>query len=244
MALAWLKPEDPPEAFPPTEAALSYPNGLLAAGGDLSPDRLRAAYARGLFPWFNPGEPILWWSPDPRCVFYTDSLHISRSLQRRLRRNDYAVTLDVSFAEVLRGCAAPRSGQRGTWLVPQMRAAYQKLHEQGNAHSVEVWRQGRLIGGLYGVALGTMFFGESMFSREPDASKIALVWLVRQLQAWGFDLLDAQVSSLHLYRLGAVDISRAAFLAHLTRVVGTPRPRGAWRFQIEVPASAPHAPAD
>ncbi len=236
MALAWLKPEDPPEAFPTPEQALTYPNGLLAAGGDLSPARLRAAYARGLFPWFNPGEPILWWCPDPRCVFRTDALHVSRSLKRRLDQTDYSVTLDRAFAEVVRGCAAPRSGQRGTWLVPQMRAAYQKLHEQGDAHSIEVWREGRLIGGLYGVALGRMFFGESMFSREPEASKLALIWLCRQLHAWGFELMDAQVSSPHLYSLGAVDLPRTEFLFRLKQATARAAPPTPWRFTIAAPA--------
>lgn len=244
MALAWLKPEDPPEAFPPAEQALGYPNGLLAAGGDLSPARLRAAYARGLFPWFNPGEPILWWCPDPRCVFRTGGLRISRSLNRALARADYAVSLDHSFADVVRACAAPRSGQRGTWLVPQMRAAYQKLHEQGDAHSIEVWRAGKLIGGLYGVALGRMFFGESMFSREPDASKLALVWLCRQLAAWGFPLLDAQVSSPHLYRLGAEDLPRSVFLAQLAQALRPATIRGAWRFDIEAPAARSQLPQE
>ena len=237
MALAWLRPEDPPEAFPAPEQALAYPNGLLAAGGDLSPARLRAAYARGLFPWFNPGEPILWWCPDPRCVFRTGAVHVSRSLRRSLGRNDYGVSLDRAFAEVVRGCAAPRSGQRGTWLVPQMRAAYQKLHEQGDAHSVEVWREGRLIGGLYGVALGRMFFGESMFSREAEASKLALVWLCRQLSAWGFELMDAQVSSAHLYSLGALDLPRAEFLRRLQLATAQPAPPAPWRFSIAAPVA-------
>lgn len=236
----WLDPNTPDGAFPDPELALDEPNGLLAMGGDLSPSRLRRAYAHGIFPWYNPDESILWWCPDPRTVFDTGDMHVSRRLKRTLAKADYAVTLDEDFNSVISHCAAVRSGNPGTWLGPEMRAAYAKLHALGNAHSIEVWRDGALIGGLYGVAIGRMFFGESMFSRERDASKIALVWLARQLHAWGFPLLDGQVGSGHLYRMGAIDLPRSKFLKIVRQSIDKPAPQGPWRFDIEVPASPQH----
>ncbi len=242
LRVYWLDPNTPDAAFPDPQLALAQPNGLLAMGGDLSPQRLRRAYASGIFPWYNPDESILWWCPDPRTVFDTRGLHVSRRFARTLAKNDYAITLDEDFNSVLAGCAHARSGNPGTWLGPEMRAAYAKLHALGDAHSVEVWRRGRLIGGLYGMALGRMFFGESMFSREPNASKIALVWLTRQLAAWDFPFIDGQVGSPHLYRLGATDMPRSRFL----KVIETERrkdaPASPWRLTVDVPRDAAHLP--
>lgn len=225
--IPWLRASDP---FPPVERALTEPNGLLAAGGDLSPERLLAAYRRGIFPWFNAGEPILWWSPDPRMVLFPEEFEPSRSLRRRLRRGDYEIRVDTAFTEVMQACAAPRPGQRGTWITPPMMAAYTRLHRLGHAHSVETWIEGRLVGGLYGVAIGRVFFGESMFARVSDASKIAFAHLVAQLRAWGYGLIDCQMSTRHLASLGAREIPRSAFnalLAALTPLPGEPAP---WRF--------------
>lgn len=219
-----LGPRDP---FPPVERALHEPNGLLAAGGSLTVPRLIEAYARGIFPWFSAGDPVLWWSPDPRMVLFVDEFHPSRSLAKRMRRGGFEVTADRAFGDVLRACAAPRDGNSGTWLVPQMIRAYERLHEAGFAHSVEVWTDGELAGGLYGVALGRAFFGESMFARRTDASKIALARLVEQLARWQFPLIDCQMSTAHLASLGAREIPRAQFLKliePLVRKEGVPGP--------------------
>jgi leucyl/phenylalanyl-tRNA--protein transferase len=197
--------------FPPPASALGEPNGLLAFGGDLRPERLLAAYQLGIFPWYQDDQPILWWSPDPRAVLFPQQIHISRSLRRRLRRGDFEVSMDRSFAGVMRGCAAHSSQRPGTWITAAMQRAYNRLHELGYAHSVEVWLRGELVGGVYGVALGRVFFGESMFSRATDASKTALVYLCGQLQQWGFAVIDCQVSSDHLRSLGASEVSRAEF---------------------------------
>lgn len=210
-ALAWIEPDAPPDHFPPVEQALKHPNGLLAAGGNLSIERLLAAYQRGIFPWYSEGEPILWWSPDPRCVFYPDRIHISRRLRRTLRQGRFQVTFNRDFAEVVHACAAPRPGQHGTWLLPEMREAYIQLYRAGHAQSVEVWQDGILVGGLYGVAMGKLFCAESMFSRVRDASKIALIRLGQNCTESGIELIDAQIGSPHLYRMGAVDISRVEF---------------------------------
>jgi leucyl/phenylalanyl-tRNA--protein transferase len=240
LRVYWLDPHTPNGAFPDPSLALDEPNGLLAMGGDLSPQRLRRAYAQGIFPWYNPDESILWWCPHPRTVFATDGVHVSRRLKRTLAMADYAVTLDEDFNSVIGACAGVRAGNPGTWLGPEMRAAYAKLHALGDAHSVEVWRNGDLIGGLYGVALGRMFFGESMFSRERDASKIGLVWLARQLHAWHFPLLDGQVGSDHLYRMGAIDLPRSKFLKIVREAVQLRGHPGPWRFDIEVPDEPTH----
>ena len=240
--LYWLDPNVPDGAFPDPSLALDEPNGLLAVGGDLSPTRLLNAYDIGVFPWYNPDETILWWSPDPRTVFYTDGLHVSRRLRRTLGQANYAVTLDHAFEQVIRTCAALREDREGTWLGPEMRRAYTTLFHQGHAHSIEVWQHGELVGGLYGVARGQVFFGESMFSTVADASKIALVWLARQLAAWGYTLLDGQVGSPHLYRMGAVDLPREDFLA-MVRARRTPPVEPArWAFQLGVPQPAEHLP--
>jgi leucyl/phenylalanyl-tRNA---protein transferase len=206
--IAWLRGDTP---FPPVEKALKSPNGLLCAGGDLSPARLVAAYSRGIFPWFSEGDPILWWSPDPRMVLFPGELKVSRSLRKSLERGVYETRVDTAFREVIAQCAAPRDGQSGTWILPEMVDAYTRLHELGFAHSVESWREGELVGGLYGVALGRVFFGESMFSREPDASKVALVRLVERLRAESCELIDCQQATPHLASLGAREIGRAEF---------------------------------
>ena len=216
--------------FPPVEQA--SPEGLLAVGGDLRPERLLVAYRQGIFPWYNDSQPILWWSPDPRAVLFPARLHVSRSLQRTIRRGLFTVTLDTCFREVMTGCAGPRPQHPdgGTWITPAMIDAYMRLHELGHAHSVEAWREGQLVGGLYGVALGAAFFGESMFTRVPDASKVALVSLVRQLEAWGFRIFDCQQSSPHVMRFGAEEIPRRDFIAHLSEAVNLPDRRWRWAF--------------
>ncbi|MBB3191540.1 leucyl/phenylalanyl-tRNA--protein transferase [Halomonas cerina] len=218
--LSWLP--DHPIAFPPPAAALDDPAGLLAAGGALTPAWLVAAYRRGIFPWFSDGQPILWWSPDPRLVLFPEEIRIRRSLRKRLRHAGFRITADRAFAEVMVSCAAPRDGQPGTWITADMQAAYGRLHRLGIAHSVEVWRHERLVGGLYGVALGPVFFGESMFSWVPDASKVALVHLAAAMQAGGGRLIDCQVHTPHLASLGARDIARPAFIGYLEEWLGNP----------------------
>jgi leucyl/phenylalanyl-tRNA--protein transferase len=218
--------------FPPAD--LSTPDGLLAVGGDLRPERLLEAYRHGIFPWYSDDQPILWWSPDPRAVLFPDKLHISRSLKRSLHPGRFNVTLDRCFRDVMQHCAGPRPQypDGGTWITAEMLEAYTRLHEQGYAHSVETWKDGQLVGGLYGVALGGAFFAESMFTRVPDASKVALVSLVRQLKGWGFHLIDCQQSSPHIKMLGAEDIPRRDFLNHLTAALLLPERHGRWQFDI------------
>ena len=216
------------EPFPPVDSALDEPNGLLAAGGDLSVERLLDAYALGIFPWFSAGEPILWWSPDPRMVFDTAAMHVPRRLRRWLRACPWTITADRAFGDVVRACAAPRAGQRGTWITADMHAAYVRLHEAGHAHSIEVREGDTLIGGIYGVARGRMFFGESMFSRRDHASKVALLALARGLAQSGFPLLDAQVSSAHLQTLGATAIARRTFAERIAGLVAQPGRSGPW----------------
>lgn len=213
--IAWLAPDDPPDRFPPADRALQEPPGLLAAGGDLSAERLLAAYRRGIFPWYSPGQPVLWWSPDPREVLFPKEFHCSRSLKRTLRGRGFQCSTDQDFAAVIDACAAPRARSPGTWITAEMRTAYCLLHERGIAHSVEVRRAGRLVGGLYGLRIGRVFCGESMFSRETDASKVALYSLVGECLVDGTTLIDCQVTSAHLRTLGSRAISRAEFLACL-----------------------------
>jgi len=214
--------------FPPVD--LASPEGLLAVGGDLRPERLLEAYRHGIFPWYSDDQPILWWSPDPRTVLFPDKLHISRSLKRSLRPGLFSVTLDTCFGDVMRHCAGPRQQypDGGTWITTEMFEAYTRLHELGYAHSVETWQEGQLVGGLYGVALGGAFFAESMFTCVSDASKVALVSLVRQLQTWGFQIMDCQQSSPHITALGAESIPRRDFLNHLTAALAMPERRGRW----------------
>ena len=218
--------------FPPVD--LSTPEGLLAVGGDLRPERLLEAYRHGIFPWYDDDQPILWWSPDPRTVLFPPKLHISRSLKRSLRPGIFNVTLDTCFRDVMQHCAGPRPQypDGGTWITAEMLDAYTTLHKQGYAHSVETWQDGKLVGGLYGVAIGGAFFAESMFTRVPDASKVGLVFLVRQLQAWGFRIMDCQQSSPHVMRFGAEEIPRRKFLDHLTAALALPNRQGRWQFDI------------
>lgn len=218
--IPWLKLTDPPEAFPPVTRALDDPDGLLCAGGDLSAARILAAYRRGIFPWYAEGQPILWWSPDPRMVLLPEELRVARSLRQSLRNRGYRVTFDTAFAEVLSQCAD--SGARafeGTWILPEMHAAYVELHRLGHAHSVEVWLDERLVGGLYGIELGRVFFGESMFSVATDASKVALFHQVAALRDRHVELIDCQVASNHLFSLGARLMARAEFVARLERAI-------------------------
>lgn len=207
--------------FPPLIAALKSPNGLLAIGGDLSPERLLQAYSQGIFPWFSAGEPILWWSPNPRMVLFPEELKVSRSLAKRLKRNDYEIRFDSAFREVMQACAtAPRDGQNGTWIVPEMVEAYCRLHALGYAHSAETWIDGALVGGLYGVKIGRMFYGESMFHHVTDTSKLAFVHLVRHLQASGVGMIDCQMHTPHLVSLGAREIPRDRFIEMLNALAG------------------------
>jgi leucyl/phenylalanyl-tRNA--protein transferase len=209
IALPQLHPRD--IRFPAPEQALTEPNGLLAFGGDLRPERLLAAYRLGIFPWYQDDQPILWWSPDPRAVLIPERIHISRSLRRAWQRSELKITMDQSFAGVIQGCAESTAERPGTWITAAMQRAYCRLHELGHAHSIEVWRGSELVGGMYGIALGGVFFGESMFSRVTNASKIALVHLCGQLRQWGFAVIDCQVSSNHLRSMGACEISRREF---------------------------------
>lgn len=222
--------------FPPAEKALTNPNGLLAVGGDLTVRWLLAAYRSGVFPWFDDDAgPIMWWSPNPRAVLFPDELKVSRRLERRLRGGAFTVTLDRAFGEVVKACAAPRSYARGTWITPRMQRAYRRLHRSGYAHSIEVWHDTDLVGGLYGVSLGGMFFGESMFFRETDASKVALVHLVRHIERWGFSLLDCQVMNPHLQSLGAREIPRSEFLERLEANQSVETRSGPWQMNDDAP---------
>lgn len=223
--LAWLERDDP---FPPVERALKDPNGLLCAGADLSVGRLLDAYRHGIFPWYSGREPLLWWSPDPRMVLYCEELKVARSLAKNMRNKGYEVRIDTAFAEVLQGCAAPRKGEPGTWLGKEMQAAYVRLHREGYAHSFETWRENELVGGLYGVAIGRMFYGESMFSRVTDASKVALVALVHHITAMGFPMIDCQMNTPLLASMGAREIPRRVFLRGLTALVNYPELPGKW----------------
>jgi leucyl/phenylalanyl-tRNA--protein transferase len=229
--IPWLTEND---RFPPVERALKDPNGLLAAGADLSLPRLVEAYQNGIFPWYSDDQPLLWWSPDPRMVLFPDELRISRSLRKRLARRDYEVRLDTAFDVVIEACSAPRTGQQGTWITPDVAEAYSDLARAGFAHSVETWIDGELAGGLYGVALGRMFYGESMFTRVPDASKLALAHLVRQLGRWEFGMIDCQMKTAHLARFGAREIPRADFIRKLANLVNYPVTTRKWRLDDDL----------
>ncbi len=237
IRLPWLDSEclDP---FPPVATALAEPDGLLAAGGDLRPERLLDASRHGIFPWCSAGQPILWWSPARRSVFDTAQPHVPRRLRRWLRGCDWSIRVDTAFGQVIEACAAPRARERGTWITPAMVTAYVRLHELGHAHALEVWDGATLVGGIYGVALGRMFFGESMFSRRSNASKLALLALCAGLHEWDFPLLDAQIASPHLATLGARELPRDAFCSEVARLAVPPGRVGSWRE-----AFACHRPA-
>ncbi len=236
LQIGWIQPGSPPETFPEVHHALRDPDGLLAAGGDLSPERLLFAYRHGIFPWYREGQPILWWSPDPRTLLFVDQMHISRSLRRRLRQSGFTAHFDTAFVDVISACAHTRRKQTesGTWITSAMQQAYAQLHRLGHAHSLEIFMDGELAGGLYGVALGGVFFGESMFSRRDNASKIALACLARQLSAWGFAFIDCQVYSEHLARLGSVCIPRIEFLRLLKKYTALPGNHDPWQLDISL----------
>ncbi|MDR0181796.1 leucyl/phenylalanyl-tRNA--protein transferase [Lysobacter arvi] len=232
-SLPVLLSADPEAPFPPVEQALRHPDGLLAVGGDLSPARLLNAYRHGIFPWYSQGQPILWWSPDPRTVFATDAVRLGSKFRRGLRRSAWEVRADTAFAQVIRACAEiPRPGQRGTWITREMRAAYERMHELGHAHSFEVFDGERLVGGIYGIAIGRMFFGESMFSAAPGGSKVALAALAVHLRDWGFPLIDAQVENDHLLSLGARLWPRPGFLAAVAELTGQPATVSPWSARV------------
>ncbi|MDP4546544.1 MAG: leucyl/phenylalanyl-tRNA--protein transferase [Marinobacter sp.] len=231
-SLPWIEPDK--LWFPPAEEALEDPDGLLAVGGDLSSDRLQLAYRNGIFPWFSDDQPILWWSPDPRCVLIPGQVHVSRSLRRTLNQRRFRITSDQCFGRIIRLCASIRA--EGTWITDEMIDAYCELHRLGIAHSIEVWNQnGDLAGGMYGVALGRCFFGESMFSLETNASKVLMVHLAHQLKEWGYELMDCQVESSHLLSMGATTISRADFLSILKACVDAPPKAPNWNFTWQWP---------
>jgi leucyl/phenylalanyl-tRNA---protein transferase len=218
MKLHWIEPTDAPDAFPSVETALSDPPGLLAAGGDLSPERLMAGYRRGIFPWYSIGQPILWWSPHPRCVLWPDEFKCSKSLAKTARNRGFELRIDSCFADTVANCGDRSLRSEGTWITRDMKQAYQHLHQLGYAHSVETWLDGHLVGGLYGVQLGQVFYGESMFSRERDASKFALLHLCRGALPNPVSLIDCQMSTPHLHSLGAITLPRSEFVAHLARL--------------------------
>lgn len=241
-AIAFLHPDDPPDHFPDPAGAATEPDGLLAVGGDLTPARLLAAYRRGIFPWYEAGQPILWWSPDPRAVLLPGELHVSRSLRRTLRSDRYRVSIDLAFGAVIDACASTRA-ETGTWITEEMRAAYLQLHQLGHAHAIETWLGSELVGGLYGVSLGGVFFGESMFSLETDASKVALVRLVRLAEPRGIRLIDCQVATGHMASLGSHLMPRREFLQAVRMLAGGPDEPLSWRESM-VPTSvlAPAGP--
>ena len=226
--VVWLTTDDPPDAFPPVESALREPDGLLAAGGDLSTGRLLEAYRHGIFPWYDDGQPVLWWSPDPRCVFSRGDLHLARRLKRELRRSTAEVRFNTAFVEVIRACAGPRRYEQGTWITSDMITAYERLHRDGWAHSIEVWQDDTLIGGLYGVVIGRALFGESMFSHRSNASKIALLMLDRMLVDGRLGIIDCQMQSSHLSSMGASVIPRRRFVGILDSLCEPPIPFEKW----------------
>ena len=239
MTRPTILPADPRAAFPPAKNALHEPDGLLAIGGDLSPERLLNAYRHGIFPWFSEGQPILWWTPDPRMVFRTDGVRLSSRFRRSLRHSSWQVRADTAFADVVAACAlSPRPGQDGTWITRDMQDAYLELHRLGHAHSVEVFDGERLVGGIYGVAIGRMFFGESMFSAESGASKVALAALAYRLQQWGWPLMDAQVENPHLPTLGAESWPRREFLQQVAQLTDLPEEPGNWTLRFGVMAAS------
>jgi leucyl/phenylalanyl-tRNA--protein transferase len=229
--IRWLASHEP---FPPVAVALECPDGLLAASADLGPERLLDAYRKGIFPWYGPNQPVLWWSPDPRLVLFPSEFKISRSLKKSLRRCNYEIRVDTDFEKIMRACAAPRGDNPDTWINEEMISAYGALHHQGFAHSIETWIDGELMGGLYGLALGRMFYGESMFTRVVDASKIALAHLARQLERWNFGLIDCQVATAHLTSLGARELPRQIFMNRLAKLVNYESRIGYWHFDDDL----------
>lgn len=229
----WLDPNDKTESFPDVSLALREPNGLLAVGGALTSRRLLNAYMQGIFPWYNQGQPVLWWCPDPRAVLFPSDARVSRSMRKEIRKGAFKVTADTAFQQVIRACAAPRANSHGTWITQDVIDAYTHLHNIGLAHSVETWHHGQLVGGLYGISLGKVFFGESMFSHMTNASKIAFIYLVHELEAWGYDVVDCQIQSAHLRSLGSRDIPRREFISILNRSCFIPRVAKPWRFDHE-----------
>ena len=217
IALYWIDPDSPVDNFPPVENALSQPDGLLCFGGDLSTDRILNAYQRGIFPWYSEGQPIMWWSPSPRCVIYPDEVIIRRSLKKSMRNMNYHFSIDTAFPDVIKACSAPRDEDGGTWITHEITSAFTRLHQLGHAHSAEVWKDGKLVGGLYGIAIGQIFFGEYMFSVARDTSKIALACMTKFLSRHQFKLIDAQVTSGHLLTLGAKEIHRNDFISMLDK---------------------------
>lgn len=232
LAPIWLDPSDQRYDFPDVSLALTEPDGLLAIGGDLCPDRLESAYRQGIFPWYNEGQPVLWWSPNPRTVLFPERIRISKSLRKTLRKGIFTVTFDQAFTDVIDACQQPRSYESGTWITPAMRAAYCEMFRLGHAHSVECWQNEQLVGGLYGLSFGQIFFGESMFSICHDASKVALVTLARQLQHWGYKMIDCQVASPHLFSLGAEEIPRTQFVEHINQWFRAPGHASPWQLDI------------
>ena len=226
--VVWLAADDAPDAFPPVDGALSEPDGLLAAGGDLTTPRLLAAYRQGIFPWYDDGQPLLWWSPDPRCVFQRGDLHVSRRLRKAIRSSTLEIRINTAFADVIAACAGPRPHQPGTWITADMQRAYVRLHNEGWAHSIEVWRDDELVGGLYGLAIGRAFFGESMFSKESNASKLALLTIDSLLADGRLGILDCQVRSQHLVTLGATAMPRKEFVARLAELCEPRAAFAAW----------------
>jgi len=227
--LTLLDPDRADQAFPSISTALTDPDGLLAVGGCLSTQRIINAYRQGIFPWYSDEDPILWWSPNPRLVVFPDQLHISKSLQKTQRKQTFQLRFDTAFADVIQACSMPRAQDPGTWLLPEMQAAYIRLHEEGHAHSMEAWFQGELVGGLYGIAIGRVFFGESMFHTKTDASKIAFVTLAQRLTEWGYQLIDCQVHTDHLASLGAEEIPRPDFAILLRRFLQNKPHANAWQ---------------
>jgi len=232
MTAPYLLSDDHIDLFPDVDLALNEPNGLLAVGGDLSPQRLLAAYKNGIFPWFSDDQPIMWWSPNPRAILKLNNFKISRSLKKTLNKKHFHVTFDTAFEEVINECSHTRKDGFGTWITTDMMHAYSELHNLGYAHSVECWHEQKLVGGLYGLSLGHAFFGESMFTRKTDASKVALASLVEQLKKWQFDFIDSQVSSEHMASLGATDISRSQFIRELQQTLKLSTRKGKWQIDI------------
>lgn len=234
MTAPYLLSDEIIDLFPDIEEALDEPNGLLAVGGDLSPKRLLAAYKKGIFPWFSDDQPIMWWSPNPRAILKLGNFKVSRSLKKTLNKNTFQVTFDNAFDDVIQECSHTRKDGFGTWITEEMMSAYKELHALGYAHSVECWHEQKLVGGLYGLSIGHAFFGESMFTRKTDASKVALAHLVQQLKDWQFDFIDAQVSSEHMTSLGAINISRSQFSTELQRTLKLSSRIGKWKLDSDL----------